>query len=218
MTTHMMPSRNVTIGLVISALSFLVAWYDTTHAHLFTSTINNWVIHSLYVSPISSGWQHLYYESLQGITAIGSDIIFVLITGLIGLDLLQRKKFLPLFYCILLGTLCVSLAFILKHYIDSPRPIVLFQHDSFPSGHVARASVWCGLVLFLNHINVYHVSRYWCGVLIMLPLLVAFSRLGMGFHWLSDVVAAYALVIFTFLVVVTIVDVIQRAKMRDSLP
>lgn len=207
--TIYMPDKKVAIGIVISILVFLFAGYDTAHEHRFTALFNHWAIQELYVSPIANGWQHFYYESLQGLTALGTDVIFVLVTGLIGLELLQRKKFVPLLYCIVLAGISISIVFVLKHYIDSPRPIALFQHDSFPSGHVARASVWCGLVLFLNHINVYHVSRYWCGVLIALPLLVAFTRIGMGYHWLSDVLASYALVLFVFFLGTYIIDMIR---------
>ncbi|HJO32836.1 MAG TPA: phosphatase PAP2 family protein, partial [Anaerolineales bacterium] len=57
---------------------------------------------------------------------------------------------------------------------------------SFPSGHAARAALLLGLALWLGP------DWFRLAMLIYSPLM-ALARISMGVHYLSDVVAGYAL-------------------------
>lgn len=59
--------------------------------------------------------------------------------------------------------------------------------------------MWCGMILLLNQMQIFKLPRYWCGVFLLIPILVGITRLGLGYHWLSDVVASYALCATIFL-------------------
>ena len=84
----------------------------------------------------------------------------------------------------------------------------LDPHHSYPSGHVAAAAaMYWGLAVL---IWVYGSSRWrpLCSVLLALPLIVAISRLYLGAHHPSDVLASLAFMSawLTVLVVVVLKD------------
>lgn len=86
----------------------------------------------------------------------------------------------------------------LKVYFARARPedpIALMTLDSFsfPSGHAAAAIVLYGFLIYLA-IGVGHVSairRIVAGTLVLLIALIGVSRLYLGVHYASDVIAGY---------------------------
>ena len=90
----------------------------------------------------------------------------------------------------------------IKFLIDRPRPsadvvIVLNQLNdfSFPSGHVLYFTVFFGFIIFLAFTL---LKRSWWRTLLLLTLggmvsLIGVSRIYVGQHWASDVMAAYLL-------------------------
>ena len=104
---------------------------------------------------------------------------------------------------IALSVLLLSLMFtngILKHLVERPRPWLtvegltplIAEHDpnSFPSGHTsasfAAASAWCRTL-----------PRRWMGVTaVVLAALMGFSRLYVGVHFPSDVLAGVLVGLF----------------------
>ena len=91
---------------------------------------------------------------------------------------------------------------LIKTAIGRPRPIdslvdvfVPVHGFSFPSGHVMFYTVFFGFLLFLT---VTRLPQSWLRWVIAVPLaalvlLVGSSRIILGAHWLSDVLAAYLL-------------------------
>src|SRR5512143_2292680 len=90
----------------------------------------------------------------------------------------------------------------LKVLIDRPRPsadlvnvINQLKDYSFPSGHVLFFVTFFGFMLFLAYTLLKH-SWWRTGLLVILGSMVALigpSRIYMGQHWASDVIAAYLL-------------------------
>ncbi|MDQ3414821.1 MAG: phosphatase PAP2 family protein [Verrucomicrobiota bacterium] len=62
------------------------------------------------------------------------------------------------------------------------------KYNSFPSGHTAATTAFFGVLLFAN--------RRLALALAPIPLLIAFSRMYVGAHYLSDVVCAMVLGLF----------------------
>ena len=97
-----------------------------------------------------------------------------------------RPNLQLLFIGILVTAVCVL---ILKFSIKRPRPEgewgqIYRSSDphSFPSGHAARATMLTLLMLLTGNI--------WLGLLMIFwTLLVAAARIGLGVHYLSDIVA-----------------------------
>jgi len=91
---------------------------------------------------------------------------------------------------------------LIKSTIGRPRPIdtlvevfVPAQGYSFPSGHVMFYTVFFGFLVFLALIRMPATWLRWLLIapLAALILLVGPSRIILGAHWLSDVIAAYLL-------------------------
>ena len=109
----------------------------------------------------------------------------------------RRAGFLSLL-AMLLGLLCTNV--VLKHLVARPRPWLtvtglvplVAEHDpnSFPSGHTcaafAAAGAWCRTL----------PSRWMKGLAAALAVLMGFSRLYVGVHFPSDVVAGCAVGLF----------------------
>ena len=133
-------------------------------------------------------------------TALGSVGVLTLITVLAVGYLLVARKFHTAGFaaaCIAVGT---SLSSIMKTLLMRPRPeivphLVNVSSSSFPSGHSMNAAiVYLTLATLLARgENNRAVQAYLIGVAIFLALLVGATRVYLGVHWPSDVVAGWAM-------------------------
>lgn len=95
----------------------------------------------------------------------------------------------------------VTLSESLKFLIARPRPDAMlitqvekfFRNDSFPSGHVLFFIGFYGYLLYLSYVRLRKKKmRYFFSVLFTgLIAAVGISRIYLGSHWFSDVLAAY---------------------------
>jgi undecaprenyl-diphosphatase len=83
----------------------------------------------------------------------------------------------------------------LKYLFHRPRPYAIFSHlsYSFPSGHSFFALVLYGMTAYwlTRDLHEPHQKAIWAATGLMV-LLVGFSRVALGEHFPSDVVAGYA--------------------------
>ncbi|MEK7624966.1 MAG: phosphatase PAP2 family protein [Patescibacteria group bacterium] len=140
-----------------------------------------------------------------GITWLG-EIPTVLVLALaVSILLWQSKKFLPIIalWITIIGS--ESVTFALKLLLHRPRPLnaaILETSNSFPSGHATIAVAFYGFLAFLL---LQKISRKLHRSLIItltsiIILAIGFSRLYLGVHYLSDVLAGY-LVGLTWLII-----------------
>ncbi|MET7465371.1 phosphatase PAP2 family protein [Nonomuraea sp. NPDC005501] len=75
-----------------------------------------------------------------------------------------------------------------------PDPVALAPGDSFPSGHAVNVTLGAGVVvlLLLPHLPRWGRWVAWC-VAWFLVLSVGYTRIALGVHWVSDVVAGIVL-------------------------
>jgi membrane-associated phospholipid phosphatase len=124
------------------------------------------------------------------------------------------------------------LNFLIVNLVRRPRPSPLLIHvynpepvPSFPSGHVEHTVVYYGFLLYLSFTKPVREWRYhW----LLLPLqifaalnilLIGYSRIEEGAHWLTDVLAGYlegavALVLLIFLYRWTLKKLEERRAKR----
>jgi len=189
------PNGKQVLKVVLLCLTvFIMAFYDTYTNHSLTNPINQWLL-QFYADPtIGSSWQYYYHKVVTKITHLGGDLIYYFLVPLFCFLIYKRS-----WATIILTTISIffilKVTFFLKQSIESPRPLLSLADNSFPSGHAARVTIWCGILLLLNKIRIINFSLFWRNTLIAIPLLVGFTRIVLGRHWLSDVVGSYALTI-----------------------
>lgn len=101
---------------------------------------------------------------------------------------------------------------VLKHYVHRTRPDTLyvsemyFKTSSFPSGHAFSAMVVCALFAFLA---VKYIPGMWGWIsataLVVFALLVGISRIVVGAHYPTDVLAGWLLGIFFAVLIIVVV-------------
>lgn len=83
---------------------------------------------------------------------------------------------------------------IIKKLVRRPRPtniLVREESFSFPSGHTMASVSFYGYIIYLLYKSNYKIKKVLIPILIILILLIGFSRIYLGAHYLSDVITAY---------------------------
>lgn len=132
------------------------------------------------------------------ITLMGNTTTIVFVTGLFTIWFCLNKKYRSAHLLLLVVTGSTVSTFLLKLVFVRPRPeILLHQLDtfSFPSGHATAAIALYGVLAYLFlQLPRKTLGRYSAlTVLFLLIMLVGFSRIYLGFHYASDVIAGYAI-------------------------
>lgn len=137
-------------------------------------------------------------EAVRDVTGLGSMIVLVLVTAaaIFYLLLIRRwREALLVLAAVGGGQILSSL---LKLGIDRPRPdlvshLAAVQTLSFPSGHAMMAAVtYLTLGSMLAGIAPGRATKiYVLGVALLITLMVGVSRIYLGVHWPSDVLAGW---------------------------
>lgn len=196
----------LTVGLTISTfLAGLFAWFGRgIHVSRSLTRLDQRLYDLLAI--FHHPWTDLFFAALtwigssQAVIILGAFALFTLI--------INNRDFsaLILFFGIAGGELFALLA---KEIFARPRPVPLFPGldtigASFPSGHAFSALLFYGLVVYF----LIGTTRNWrarIGLVFLgsfVVLLVGFSRIYLGLHWTSDVLAGFTLAAFwlTFLI------------------
>lgn len=131
-------------------------------------------------------------------TAIGSmlsdTMVKVAVTAIVAIVMLfiWKRWLEPL--VIVIPLILEALCFItVTMLVGRPRPAFGLEtspvDSSYPSGHVAAAAAYAAIVIIVF----WHTRRYWIRVLavivgVLIPLVVAFSRMYRNMHYLTDVI------------------------------
>lgn len=141
---------------------------------------------------------HWVQEMVRDISGLGGIVILALVTVGAALYLAMMKKggqALYLIACITIGTL---LSNALKFGFARPRPD-LVPHgsyvftNSFPSGHSMMSALvfLCVGALLARAHKSYAMKIYFLGTSIFLTVAIGISRVYLGVHWPSDVLAGW---------------------------
>ena len=124
-------------------------------------------------------------------------LLAVVAAGVGFLSLIRRRANAMMLAAVYAGgTLSVT---VLKRVFALARPnetlhLVVVDGGSFPSGHASLSLLGYGLVAYLATArNPWRVRLIYLVGAVMLALVIGLSRLILGVHWLSDVLAGYAL-------------------------
>lgn len=142
------------------------------------------------------------------ITEFGDAIILMCI-AVISLLILKNKK-IGIAISLNLASIA-SLNQILKRIIQRPRPegfrLIEQSGYSFPSGHSMASMAFYGLIIYFVYKYVKNkVARnIICTILSLLIILIGISRIYLGVHYASDVIAGFVVSIAYLVIYVTIV-------------
>ena len=195
-------SKKGPLGLYLVAGILVFATMTLTLGEIYEDIINR--------EPITvadaqlSAWLHSHVSpsltsAMFVVTFLGSTTGVTIIAVAFGLYLIWRRRFYwlaPLTSSVLGGMLLNK---VLKYAFHRPRPfftdpLLKLTSYSFPSGHTMMATVLYGVIaayLFTNQTG-WRIRALIIFSASFLVLLVGFSRMYLGAHYLSDVLGAMA--------------------------
>jgi undecaprenyl-diphosphatase len=217
-----------TLSAIILAASLLFAFFTLANAVTqgSTHTFDEWLIIALrrpgdLADPIGPKWLE---EMMRDFTALGSTGVLTLMALVItGFLAMTRKGYAALF---VLGSVAggVLISQATKWAYARPRPD-LVPHGtevftaSFPSGHSMMAAVvylTLGALLARTQSG-RRVKTYVLAVAVLLTVLVGVSRVYLGVHWPTDVLAGWALGGMWALICLLVMGWLQaRGKIEDA--
>lgn len=171
--------------------------------------------------PIGPKWLQ---ETGRDITGLGGVAILSLLISAVAGYLLMVRKFHAMWLVLAatLGALLISS--LLKNFFDRPRPDVThFSHvytSSFPSGHaMMSASVYLTLGILLTRlVEGRLIKTYFLTVAVLVTFLVGVSRVYMGVHYPSDVLAGWTAGLVWALICWLVARYLQRRGSVESPP
>lgn len=152
------------------------------------------------------------------ITKLCNEKFIIIATLLIFIILLFKKKKIG-FILTLNVLLCSGLNTLIKHIFLRPRPVGLKLIKqggySFPSGHSMMAVAFFGILIYLVCKSKW---KKWIKILLsslltVLILLIGISRIYLGVHFASDVLAGFAIAL-SYLIIFT--SVVFKDKKKKS--
>ncbi len=138
-------------------------------------------------------------EMMRDITALGGvAVLAILSLGVAGYLVLLHRYDLVVLVIVAVGG-AVVLNYFLKLGFDRPRPelvphLTTAYQTSFPSGHsMSSAATYLILGAMLARVQPrLRLKAYFLGLAIFIMVLVGFSRVYLGVHWPTDVLAGWA--------------------------
>ena len=146
-------------------------------------------------NPLGPEW---VFEMVRDISSLGGIAILALVTVSAAIYLLMIKKFGQAAYLVLSVTLGTLLSNALKFGFARPRPD-LVPHGShvftgsFPSGHsMMSAMVYLSVGMMLAKAQKSMPPKiFFLGISVFLTVMIGVSRVYLGVHWPSDVLAGW---------------------------
>lgn len=145
--------------------------------------------------PVGPPWLEIAFTEL---TALGGTTVLTLITALVVLYLLiDRKPAAAAFVVVSIGG-GTLIGYGLKLLVQRPRPDVVahlvdVHTASFPSGHAMMSAVtYITLAALLARVQARRRMRaYLIGIAVFMTLAIGMSRVYLGVHWPTDVIAGW---------------------------
>ncbi|KKR32561.1 MAG: Phosphoesterase, PA-phosphatase related protein [Candidatus Falkowbacteria bacterium GW2011_GWF2_39_8] len=194
-------TKNNFYGLPLTLLSALLLYLSFLFLKLLYSITTNGQITNLdqrIENLMHAFMQPGFIKFFLGITLFGeSEIIIAFTVGISIFLWLTKKKFIALMpWFTVLGS--GASAYVLKKLVQRQRPIesIYLEHSfSFPSAHSVLSVAFYGTLVYLlwRGIKTSSTKINALFAVIIITILIGFSRIYLNVHYLSDVLAGYLL-------------------------
>lgn len=203
MEAYLLIFVEVVVGAIVSTVSFLLfvkfAREVLEKEGVHVDTVISQAIYSLRTPYLT--------DVMRAVSFVGGELFFVVTFIIIlGLFIKQHKRATVLFACATLGGQFLNL--LIKFLLKVPRPtldpIALASFYSFPSGHAMNSFIFFASLTYL----VFHFTRkkrlsfFVVCISAFLVLLIGFSRVYLGVHNPTDIIAGYIAGFWWFITVI----------------
>jgi membrane-associated phospholipid phosphatase len=177
------------------------------------SSITSWM-----VAHRAPGWTTLAH----GLSTVGSQALLIPLTAVVALALLARRQFVLTGLLITAWGGAILLYSLTKYFVHRPRPPAdiwltdVGRTTSFPSGHATQSLATFAAVALVGAAGFSRLA--WPGrvLAIVLAMGVGWSRVYLGVHWSTDVVAGWVIAAVWVTIVVSLAGVARRVVIRSG--
>ena len=199
----------------LSILLFLFIWLnlESLRSQNFEHDVSNF---------IQSFRNDALTSYMKFVTHVGDLFGYIVIILILGIILLLKRRFDLVIQIVSVVVSSALLNLVLKSLIDRPRPygvaLVKVNFHSFPSGHATSAIVFYGLMIYFifkltKNLSLKLLSSFFC---ILIILLIGVSRIYLGVHYPTDVLAGYSFGFFYLLVTLIIIEYFEFRNTRKT--
>lgn len=161
-------------------------------------------------------------QIMYGATQLGEQWAVFVVGGIMSVTFLIRKKYVALVaFWLALAGVGISTRYG-KTFISRDRPANVayyeVEHSSFPSGHATTALAQYGLIAYFlyRHYRKRRQRQLIVGAAAALIMVVGFSRIYLGVHYLSDVLAGFLLGTLWLLVGISLMEVMVYRREKQA--
>ncbi|MEO8459592.1 MAG: phosphatase PAP2 family protein [Dokdonella sp.] len=224
MTMRLSPERTFALRLALGAFVLIAAaWVfgaiaeDVVNKDAPLSTLDLHVAAWLHAHA-TTGWTSV----MAVVTYLGAPIVVIAIAAVAMLVLASLRARYQLLLIVLAVPGGALLNVIIKQLIHRHRPVFVdpiqtLTTYSFPSGHAMGSTVLYGVLaaIIVRHVRDWRVRMLTIVGAALLVGLICFSRIYLGVHYLSDVVAGFLEGIVWLGACLAAVDALRRRTARD---
>ena len=190
------------VAVILFALVFVSIISNGFWTHFNNATYNLFqTLHQKYIN-----------HFMITMSLLGDKHVLLIMAGIILVWLLFQRRWWSALHWTSITLVSVAAIEFLKRLVDSPRPpkvVLMDPTSSFPSGHTVLSVTLFGFLAVMIAKNLPE-KRRWIPFTIALILvgLIAFSRISLGAHWLSDILGS--LLLGLILVLATTMSYLRR--------
>lgn len=184
---------NLAIYFIIASALFLSLVIYVKSVGAANIMVNDAIFHLFRGIRSKSTDQLMLYITLLGQKQVVLPIVLVIFAWLI-----IWKRWRTAFHALGLAVLGAGSVFVMKHLIKAPRPWGIFQSPetySMPSGHATLSMIFFMGLAFMVAQSIRNHKHRWpvYTIGILLTIAVGISRVYLGAHWFTDVLASWFL-------------------------